>query len=123
MPGELITAIHLSKPNFADNYYYLKIRERPSYAFALISVAAGLAIEGGVIQKAGIAMGGVAHIPWKLSKAEEFLIGKKPNTENFETVAELALRDAKPFKDNAYKVEMGKKAITRALTQAYERKM
>lgn len=123
MPGELITAIHLSKPNFADNYYYLKIRERSSYAFALISVAAGLAIEGGVIQKAGIAMGGVAHIPWKLSKAEEFLIGKKPNTENFETVAELALRDAKPFKDNAYKVEMGKKAITRALTQAHERKM
>lgn len=121
--GELITAIHLSKPNFTDNYYYLKIRERSSYAFALISVAAGLQIENGIIQKAGIAMGGVAHIPWKLTDAEEFLKGKKPNTENFETVAELALKDAKPFEDNAYKVEMGKKAITRALVQAYERNL
>lgn len=121
MQGELITAIHLLKPNFENNYYYLKIRERSSYAFALISVAAGLQIENGIIQKAGLAMGGVAHTPWKLINAEEFLIGKRPTTENFEIVAELALRDAKPFKDNTYKVEMGKKAITRALTQAYER--
>lgn len=121
MQGELITAINLLKPNFENNYYYLKIRERSSYAFALISVAAGLQIENGIIQKAGLAMGGVAHTPWKLINAEEFLIGKRPTTENFEIVAELALRDAKPFKDNTYKVEMGKKAITRALTQAYER--
>jgi len=123
MQGELITAIHLSKPEFSDHYYYLKIRERSSYAFALISVAAGLQVKGGVITKVGLAMGGVAHKPWKLFKAEEFLIGKKPNQSNFEAAAELALKDAKPFEANKYKVEMGHNAIVRALTQAYERKV
>ncbi|WP_373056509.1 xanthine dehydrogenase family protein subunit M [Zunongwangia sp. H14] len=122
MPGELITAIHLSKPRFSDHYYYLKIRERASYAFALISVAAGLNIKSGVITEAGLAMGGVAHKPWKLFEAEKFLTGKKPNQANFETAAALAMQDAKPLEDNKYKVEMGKKAIVRALTQAYEKK-
>ncbi|MDR5590518.1 xanthine dehydrogenase family protein subunit M [Christiangramia sp. SM2212] len=121
-PGELIMAIHLSKPVFADHYYYLKIRERSSYAFALISVAAGMELKSGVISNIGLAMGGVAHKPWKLTKAEEFLKGKKPDKSNFEKSAELAMQDAKPFEDNKYKVEMGKKAIVRALTQAYERK-
>lgn len=119
--GELITQIHLSSPDFSDNYYYLKIRERSSYAFALISVAAGLSIQNGMISKAGLAMGGVAHKPWKLSEAEDFLKGKKANTENFEKAAELALKDAKPFEKNKYKVEMGKKAIVRALEQATNR--
>ncbi|WP_298247401.1 xanthine dehydrogenase family protein subunit M [uncultured Christiangramia sp.] len=119
--GELITQIHLSSPEFADNYYYLKIRERSSYAFALISVAAGLSIQNGMISKVGLAMGGVAHKPWKLSEAEDFLNGKKANTENFEKAAELALKDAKPFEKNKYKVEMGKKAIVRALEQATNR--
>ncbi len=121
MPGELITAIHLDKPAFSDHYYYLKIRERSSYAFALVSVAAGLQIKSGVITKAGLAMGGVAHKPWKLTEIENYLKGKKPNQSNFETAAEMAMKDAKPFEDNKYKVEMGKKAIVRALTQAYER--
>lgn len=118
--GELISAIHLSKPVFSDHYYYLKIRERSSYAFALVSVAAGLEINGGTITKAGLAMGGVAHKPWKLTRAEDFLQNKKPNTENFERAAELAMQDAKPLADNKYKVEMGKKAIVRALSQAYK---
>jgi len=121
MPGELITAIHLAKPEFSDKYYYLKIRERSSYAFALISVAAGLQVKSGMITKAGLAMGGVAHKPWKLTKAEEFLIGKKPSKENFEAAAKLALKDAKPFEANKYKVEMGENAIVRALTQANDR--
>lgn len=121
--GELITAIHLPKPEFSDHYYYLKIRERSSYAFALVSVAAGLQIKGGVITKAGLAMGGVAHKPWKLFKAEEFLVGKKPDQSNFEAAAKLALKDAKPFEANKYKVEMGHNAIVRALTQAYEREV
>jgi xanthine dehydrogenase YagS FAD-binding subunit len=121
MLGELITAIHLPKPIFSDHYYYLKIRERSSYAFALLSVAAGLQLNGGVITKAGLAMGSVAHKPWKLTKAEAYLAGKKPSLANFEAAAELEMRDAKPFKDNKYKVEMGTKAIVRALTQAYER--
>ncbi|CAN5234149.1 xanthine dehydrogenase family protein subunit M [soil metagenome] len=123
MQGELITAILLPKPEFSDHYYYLKIRERSSYAFALVSVAAGLQVNSGVISKAGLAMGSVAHKPWKLSKAEEFLTGKKPTTENFEAAAALEMKDAKPFEGNKYKVEMGKNAIVRALTQAYEREV
>ncbi len=120
--GELITAIHLDKPIFSDHYYYLKIRERSSYAFALISVAAGLQIKSGIIKKAGLAMGGVAHKPWKFTEVEKFLEGKKPNQSNFEAAAEMAMKDAKPFEENQYKVEMGKKAIVRALEQAFERK-
>lgn len=123
MPGELITGIHLPKPVFSDHYYYLKIRERSSYAFALISVAAGLQIESGTIVKAGLGMGGVAHKPWKLTEAENYLAGKTPNQENFESAAELAMKDAKPLKDNKYKVEMGKKAIVRALTLAHQREV
>jgi len=119
----LITAIHLAEPSFSDHYYYLKIRERSSYAFALISVAAGLQVKSGTITKVGLAMGGVAHKPWKLTKAEEFLTGKKPTASNFEEAAEMEMKDAKPFEANKYKVEMGKNAIVRALTQAYEREV
>lgn len=123
MQGELITAIHLPKPEFSDHYYYLKIRERSSYAFALVSVAAGLQVNSGVISKVGLAMGSVAHKPWKLTKAEEFLAGKTPSQSNFEAAAALEMKDAKPFEGNKYKVEMGKSAIVRALTQAYEREV
>ena len=119
----MITAIHLAEPSFSDHYYYLKIRERSSYAFALISVAAGLQVKSGTITKVGLAMGGVAHKPWKLTKAEEFLTGKKPTASNFEEAAEMEMKDAKPFEANKYKVEMGKNAIVRALTQAYEREV
>ncbi len=119
--GELITAIHLSEPIFSNHYYYLKIRERSSYAFALLSVAAGLQVQNGIITKAGLAMGGVAHKPWKLVKAEAYLQGKKPNQANFEAAAEMEMSDAKPLQENKYKILMGKNAIVRALTQAYER--
>ncbi|MBT0608124.1 FAD binding domain-containing protein [Aequorivita echinoideorum] len=121
-PNELITAIELPEPMFSDHYDYLKIRERSSYAFALISVAAGLQIKDGSIAKAGLAMGGVAHKPWKLTASEEFLTGKKPTSENFKKAAELAMKDARPLSDNSYKIEIGIKAIERALTQAFERK-
>lgn len=121
-PGELITSIILPPPVFADYYHYLKIRERSSYAFALISVAAALQIKGGTIAKAGLAMGGVSHKPWKLTRAEEYLTGKKPTPENFEKAAELTLQEAKPLSHNEYKVPMGKKAIVAALVRATERK-
>lgn len=121
-PGELITAIELPNPKYADHYYYLKIRERSSYAFAMMSVAAGLEIKSGVITDAALAMGAVAHKPWKLSTAEDFLMGKKPSVENFAEAAEIAMQNAKPLEHNAYKIEMGKKAIIRSLTQAFERK-
>ena len=118
LPGEIITAIDLPNPKFQTNYHYLKIRERSSYAFALISVAAGLQISGGKITNIGLAMGGVAHKPWKLIKAEAFLTGKMPTKANFEQAAELALKGAKTLSENEYKVIMGKKAIVRALEQA-----
>lgn len=121
-PGELITRIHLPKPIFSAHYYYLKVRERSSYAFALVSVAVGLQIQGGIITKAGLAMGGVAHKPWKLVHAENYLAGKMPSQANFEAVSELAMEEARPLEGNKYKVEMGKKSIVSALTQAYERK-
>lgn len=119
-PGELITAIHLPKPVLSNQYAYVKIRERSSYAFALISVAAGFEVADGTISNIGLAMGGVAHKPWKLAEVEDFLLGKKPTEANFKKAAELAMNDAKPFEDNAYKVSMGKKAIVRALMQATE---
>ena len=122
IPGELITAIHLPKADFSTHYHYLKIRERASYAFAIISVAAGLQVTNGKITKAGLAMGGVAHKPWKLTTAENYLSGKTPTQAVFEAAAKLAMKDAKPLKDNKYKVEMGEKAILRALTQAYLKK-
>ncbi|MAZ27554.1 MAG: FAD-binding molybdopterin dehydrogenase [Cytophagaceae bacterium] len=120
--GELITEIELPKPKYTKHYYYLKIRERSSYAFAMTSVAAGLVVKSGVITDAALAMGAVAHKPWKLTKAEAFLTGKKPSGENFAKAAEIAMQDAKPLEHNAYKIEMGKKAIVRSLTQAFERK-
>lgn len=122
LPNDLITAIELPESVFSDHYYYLKIRERSSYAFALISVAAGLQIQNGKITKAGLAMGGVAHKPWKLIAVETFLQGKMPTRQNFEQAGDLAMRDAHPLPDNGFKVEMGKKAIVRALSQAYERR-
>ena len=118
--GELITHIHLPKPVLSSHYAYVKIRERSSYAFALLSVAAGFELKDGKISNIGLAMGGVAHKPWKLTEAEEFLLGKKPSEANFIKAADLAMKDAKPFEQNAYKIPMGKNAIVRALTQAHE---
>ncbi len=118
--GELITAIHLPKPVLSNHYAYVKIRERSSYAFALLSVAAGFELTDGNISNIGLAMGGVAHKPWKLTEAEDFLLGKKPTEANFKRAAELAMQDAKPFDDNQYKIPMGQNAIVRALIQAKE---
>ena len=120
--GELITAIELDPPRFARHYYYAKVRERNSYAFALVSVAAGLELrDDGIIASAGLAMGGVAHKPWKLTAAEEYLRGKAPGPDVFEAAAERAMADAMPLEENEYKVEMGRRTIVRALTQAFER--
>ncbi len=116
--GELITSIELPKSNFATNSYYLKVRDRASYAFALISVAAALEISGGTIKQARIAMGGVAHKPWRASDAEKVLVGKAPTNENFKAAAEAAMKGAKPLEHNKFKVELGKRAIVLALKRA-----
>mgnify|MGYP003644889194 CR=1 FL=1 len=120
-PGELITSIELPKSNFSKNYYYLKVRERSSYAFALVSVAAGLDIQNNTINDSCLALGSVAHKPWKLTKAENYLAGKEPSKEVFEEAARIALEDAKPLDQNEYKVELSQRAIVRALLQANDR--
>ena len=117
-PDELITAVTLPAPRFARNAYYLKARDRNSYAFALISVAAGLELDGATIKSAGLALGGVAHKPWRSVEAERALAGKPANAQTFSQAAEIALRGAKGYEHNTFKIEMAKQGIVRALTVA-----
>ena len=116
--GELIVAIELPKSNFAKNAYYLKVRDRASYAFALVAVAAALELDGGTIRQSRVVLGGVAHKPWRSQEAEAALAGKPASEESFRRAAEAALEEAKPLAHNAYKVELGKRAIVRALMRA-----
>ena len=116
--GELIVAIELPPNNFADKSYYLKVRDRASYAFALVSVAAALETSGSNIKQARVVMGSVAHKPWRSLEAEQALIGKPATDATFAAAAEAALKDAKPLAHNAYKVELGKRAIVLALQRA-----
>jgi xanthine dehydrogenase YagS FAD-binding subunit len=116
--GELIVAIDLPKSNFAKNSYYLKVRDRASYAFALVAVAAALDLNGGTIRQARVVLGGVAHKPWRSTEAEAALSGRPASEETFRRAAEAALKDARPLAHNAYKVELGKRAIIRALMRA-----
>ncbi len=119
-PDELITAVTLpaNTATFAHNSWYLKARDRQSYAFALVSVAAGLELEGDTIKSAGLALGGVAHKPWHSPEAEHALIGKPATEATFRQAADLALRGAKGYKDNTFKIQLAKNCIVRALTQA-----
>lgn len=116
--GELITAIELPANAFAGHSAYVKVRDRNSYAFALVSVAAGLVLDGKKIISAHLAMGGVAHKPWRLLEAEEFLKGKAATADNFSLAAEAAMRTAKPLTHNKFKIELGKRTIISALEQA-----
>ncbi|HEX8187805.1 MAG TPA: xanthine dehydrogenase family protein subunit M [Pyrinomonadaceae bacterium] len=116
--GELITAIELPKSNFAKNSYYLKVRDRASYAFALVAVAAALELDGNNVRAARVVLGSVAHKPWRSSEAEAALAGKAASEETFRRAAEAAFAGAKPLAHNAYKVELGKRAVVRALMRA-----
>ncbi|MGI9036709.1 MAG: FAD binding domain-containing protein [Pyrinomonadaceae bacterium] len=116
--GELITAIEIPKNNFAARSRYLKVRDRASYAFALVSVAAALETDGNKISQARIAMGGVAHKPWRALEAEKFLAGREATEANFKQAADTEMKGARPLEYNKFKVELGRRAIVRALTQA-----
>lgn len=118
--GELITAIDLpaAASAFSAHSYYLKVRDRASYAFALVSVAAALDIQNGTIRQARIALGGVAHKPWRAPEAEAVLNGARVNQETFRRAATAALEKAQGYKYNSFKVELGRRAIVRALTVA-----
>ncbi|CAN5578909.1 xanthine dehydrogenase family protein subunit M [soil metagenome] len=114
-PNELITAVDLPAIPFATRSHYLKVRDRASYAFALVSVAAALEIVGGTIQSARIALGGVAHKPWRAQKAEQALVGKAPADKVFRDAAEAELAAAKGYKYNTFKIELARRALTQAL--------
>lgn len=116
--GELITAIDLPKNNFANKSYYLKVRDRASYAFALISVAAAAEMDGGKIKQTRIALGGVAHKPWRATEAEKMLIGREATEANFKSAADAEMRRARPLEHNKFKIELGTRAIVRALQMA-----
>jgi xanthine dehydrogenase YagS FAD-binding subunit len=117
-PDEIITAVDLPAKGFAEHHAYLKVRDRQSYAFALVSVAAALEMDGDTITEARLALGGVAHKPWRDRQAEALLHGKGATRDNFRPVAEALLRDATGFGHNDFKVELAKRAIVRALSQA-----
>lgn len=111
--GEIITSIDLPEKGFAQNYSYLKLRDRNSYAFALVSVATGFELEGDIIKEARIALGGVAHKPWRVKEAEDFLKDKAATRENFGAAADIIIRDAVTYQYNSFKVELAKRAIVR----------
>jgi xanthine dehydrogenase YagS FAD-binding subunit len=115
-PNELITAVDLPSLPFASRSHYLKVRDRASYAFALVSVAAALDTSGSTIKSARVALGGVAHKPWRARKAEQALTGKQPNEQSFRAAAEAELSDAKGYKYNSFKIELAKRAIVQALS-------
>jgi xanthine dehydrogenase YagS FAD-binding subunit len=117
-PDEIITTIELPPKGFAKNYSYLKIRDRASYAFALVSVAAALEIDGGRIREARLALGGVAHKPWRKIDAEAVLRGEAPDRAAFAKAADILLKGAKGFSHNAFKIGLARRAILRTLTQA-----
>jgi xanthine dehydrogenase YagS FAD-binding subunit len=117
-PDEIITAIDLPPEGFADHHAYLKVRERASFAFALVSVAVGVVMDGTTIRTARIALGGVAHKPWRVTDAEALLEGKPASEDNFRRVADAYLSGARGYAHNTFKIELAKRAIVRALAQA-----
>lgn len=117
-PGELITAVELPAEGFATNYTYLKVRDRLSYAFALVSVAAALQIEDGAIAEARLALGGVAHKPWRNPEAEVRLRGTRPDRDAFGAAADCLIAGASGQGDNDFKITLARRTIVRALEQA-----
>ena len=120
-PDEVVTAIELPAKGFPEHFAYLKIRDRASYAFALVSVAVGLEMDGNIIKEARIAMGGVAHKPWRSTAVEAMLARKEANSVNFRRAAEALLFGAKGYGHNDFKIELGKRAIVRALQMAVDK--
>ena len=117
-PDEIITAIDLPPGPYAEHSVYTKVRDRASYAFALVSVAALLDLDGDTVRSARLALGGVAHKPWRRSEAEALLTGRAAVKENFLPVAEALFAGAHGYGHNAFKIELGKRAVVRALQLA-----
>ena len=120
-PGELITHVTVPASAFAARSAYVKLRDRASYEFALASAAAALELQGNQIRAARLALGGVATKPWRSPEAERVLTGAAAEEKTFQAAAEAAMKGAVPHKHNAYKIELAKRAIVRALTQAAQK--
>lgn len=119
-PGELIIDIRVAGAAYSRRARYLKVRDRASYEFALVSVAAALSVEQGVIQQARLAVGGVGTIPWRLRECETALVGLRPDRHSFEAAAKLATDGARPLRHNQFKLELLPRTIVRALEMAAE---
>jgi len=117
-PDELVTSIDLPSKGFPDHYAYLKVRDRASYAFALVSVAAALEMDGETITETRLALGGVAHKPWRDTEAEAMLNGIRATKDHFEAVGEAIVRGARGFGHNTFKIEVTRRAVVRALQHA-----
>jgi xanthine dehydrogenase YagS FAD-binding subunit len=118
LPGELITAVDIPDSPFTKHVHYQKVRERASYAFALVSAAAALDVDGNTIKAARLALGGVAHKPWRLTAAEQALVGQPATEASFRRAAEVAMQGAKAFKHNAYKLKLAPNTLVQALKTA-----
>jgi xanthine dehydrogenase YagS FAD-binding subunit len=116
-PGELVTAVELPTLPFAQHSTYRKVRDRASYAFALVSVAAAMELDGGIVKSVRLALGGVAHKPWRALKLEASLKGQPATDKNFLAAAEEELADAKPLTHNKFKVELAKRTIVAVLAE------
>ncbi|GAA4231664.1 xanthine dehydrogenase family protein subunit M [Actinomadura meridiana] len=117
-PGDLVTAIEV--PPLGMPSKYRKVRERASFAFALVSIAAALEVDGGVVRDVRLALGGVAHKPWRARRAEEALLGSAATRESFAIAAEAELAGAEPLRDNAYKVPLARNLIIQTLAELGE---
>lgn len=117
-PGEIIVSVDLPESRFPQHFTYLKLRDRLSYAFALVSVAAALELDGDTVKTARLALGGVAHKPWRNRDAEALLEGKPANRESFQAAADLIVAEAKPQATNGFKIDLARRAIVRGLEQA-----
>lgn len=115
---ELITSVEIPDNNFTKNVHYLKVRDRTSYAFALVSVAVALEIKNNTINDVRLAMGGVAHKPWRLTETEKFLKGKAVSEDLFKQAGDLSMKGARGYGDNDFKLTLGGNAVTEALTIA-----
>ncbi|HEX4388596.1 MAG TPA: xanthine dehydrogenase family protein subunit M [Steroidobacteraceae bacterium] len=117
-PGELIVSVDLPPPGFAQHCCYLKVRDRASYAFALVSAAVALSLASDEVREARIVLGGVAHKPWRALEAENSLRGTRLAPEDIQAAARLATHDARALSDNAFKIPLAQQVVARALATA-----
>jgi xanthine dehydrogenase YagS FAD-binding subunit len=116
-PGELITFVEIPALDFASNSTYRKLRDRASYAFALVSVAAAVALDGDRIEDLRLAMGGVATKPWRAWKVEAALKGQRPSVAGFRSAVDAELADAKALNDNAFKIDLARRTVVGVLSE------